>query len=175
MFQLDLQHLFILYLLLGANFLVATFGCQVQQFFNTNIYAKHIIGLLTVFYFIILATSPLSAAGADEFVFFQKLGAASLIYAVFIASGRMTKAFFLAFIVTILTNFLLKMYGDSLDPVRFADRQQIINTSGQGLHVLALAILVVGVGQYFLKQRQQHAAKFNLFTFILGKPHCAKL
>ena len=115
--MIEYRRLFIFYMIILAGFILNTIGCSTQNFFNDNIYAKHVIGFFTLFIFVTLVSS--SDTTDDEFIFLKKFGASILLYLIFILSTKMKGIFFYIALGLIAVNFLLYSYIDTLDKVKF--------------------------------------------------------
>ena len=147
----EYKGLFILYMIISANFLAQTFSCSLQKVLNNNMYVKHIVGFLTLFFFITLTSTPTPTQNTnfDEKIFFKKIGMSILLYALFICSTRTNNVFFNIFITLLAANFLIKSYTDSLDPEKFKERIKKLNKIATYCGRLSIVILVIGLVLYY--------------------------
>ncbi len=167
----QLKSVFVLYLIVACNFLANTFGCRTQKLLNNNMYVKHLIGFLTLFFFITIVTAS-SSDGQDENIFFKKLTAAVLLYVVFLASTRTKGVFFNIFLSLIGANFLIHAYVDTLDKEKFKERIKKLKLYAKWLNRLALAILVIGVILYTMEKRKEYKDQWDTSKFIFGNITC---
>ena len=54
---IHLKHLFVLYLIIAGNYLGELFGCKTQKMFQENMYFKHIIGFMTLYFFVLFTST----------------------------------------------------------------------------------------------------------------------
>jgi len=165
----DMKTLLILYLIISANFLAQTFGCKTQYVLNNNIYVKHIVGFLTLLYFV---NSINTDKTTDEFLFFKKIFETIMVYVVFILSTRMNNKIFVLFIGLLMINFILSQYANTLDTEQFAAKLQIYDTIGKVISKLAIVFLVIGVLLYLKEKKMEYKGKFNYLIFLVGKTTC---
>jgi uncharacterized membrane protein YozB (DUF420 family) len=167
---LQMKSVFVLYLIVACNFLANTFGCKTQQLLKNNMYVKHLIGLLTLFFFITIVTATTDTQ--DETIFFKKFSAAVLLYVVFLASTRTKGIFFNIFLSLIGANFLIHAYIDTLDKEKFRERIDKLRMYGRWLNRLALVVLVVGVIIYTMEKRKEYKENWKTSKFIFGNITC---
>ncbi len=165
----DMKTLLVLYLIISANFLAQTFGCKTQYALTTNIYLKHIVGFFTLLYFV---NSIDTDKTMDEFLFFKKFFKTSMLYIVFILSTRMNTTVFLLFIGSLMINFILSQYANTLNTKHFAAKLKIYDTIGKIISTLAGVLLVIGVVLYVKEKKMEYKDKFNYLTFLVGKTNC---
>ena len=58
--------LFALYLIIAVNFLGQLFSCHLQTILYKNIYIDHLIGLCTLFFFVLLVQNQTTANDYDD-------------------------------------------------------------------------------------------------------------
>jgi hypothetical protein len=167
---IQLKSVFVLYLIVACNFLANTFGCKTQRLLNNNMYVKHLVGFLTLFFFITIVTATTDTQ--DENIFFKKLSAAVILYVIFIASTRTKGIFFNIFLSLIGANFLIHTYIDTLDKEKFRERIDKLRLYAKWLNRLALVILVIGVIVYTMEKRKEYKGEWKTSKFIFGNVTC---
>jgi hypothetical protein len=165
----DMKTLLILYLIISANFLAQTFGCKTQYVLTKNMYVKHIVGFLTLLYFVNSANTDKTT---DEFLFFKKFFKTFMLYVVFIFSTRMNNKVFVFFIGLLMTNFILSQYANTLDSKHFAAKLQIYDTLGKVISNLAIVFLAIGFLLYVKEKKMEYKGKFKYLNFLVGKTTC---
>ena len=167
--------IFIFYMIISANFLGNIFGCTTQKIFKENMLVKHILGFLTLFVFVALIDedkSNINTNKLDEYIFFKKLGAAIILYFVFILSTRINYIYFIVFILMIAITYLLNNYTQSLDEDKFENRINIISKIALWIGRTSLIVLVLGFILYYIEKKKEYKSEFKLKTFILGNLTC---
>jgi uncharacterized membrane protein YozB (DUF420 family) len=166
---LQFKNVFVLYLIVACNFLANTFGCRTQKMLNNNMYVKHLVGFMTIFFFITLLSLP---NVKDDHIFFKKLGASLILYIVFMMSTRTKGAFFNIFLVLICLSFIINAYIDTLDEKRFKLKIEKMKKYASWCEKTALVVLVIGVIVYFIEKKQEYKDSFNFTNFIVGNVKC---
>jgi hypothetical protein len=175
--DLDLSNhtssLFILYLILSSNFLAPLFSCKIQNFIQSSMILRHILGYMTMTFFVILANqkNPLPIG---------KLIALSVgLYTWFIASTRMNLYAWFILLLAIGGCYLLQIYQEDIQ--RDTENLDENQTKLDGLDLakkiltgIALATTIFGVAIYFGEKRIEYGKDFRLSTFVLGVPSCRK-
>jgi hypothetical protein len=175
--ELDLSNhtssLFVLYLILSSNFLAPLFSCKIQNFIQSSMLLRHILGYMTMTFFVILANqkNPLPIG---------KLIPLSIgLYTWFVASTRMNLYAWFILLIAIGGCYLLQIYQDDIerDTENLDERQDEltgVNLAKKILTGIAIAITIFGVAIYFGEKRIEYGSKFNLSTFVLGVPECRR-
>jgi hypothetical protein len=166
----EYKGVFILYMIISANFLANTFGCNVQRLLNNNMYAKHLVGFFTLYFFVTLTSN--TNITDDQFIFFKKFGASILLYIIFIFSTRAKGMFFNIFFSLIGVNYLIRTYADSLDKKKYKDRIDGALDFATWCGRISLIVLIIGVILYYLEQKAEYKNSFNMGTFIFGNVNC---
>lgn len=167
--NVDMKNLLILYLIISANFLAQTFGCKTQYVLTKNMYVKHIVGFLTLLYFV---NSVNMDKTMDEFLFFKNFFKTLMLYVVFILTTRMNNKIFVILMGLLMINFILSQYVSTLDTKHFAAKLQTYDTISKVISKLAIVFLIIGVLLYIKEKKMEYKSKFNYLTFIVGKTKC---
>lgn len=168
----EYKSIFILYMLISANFLANTFGCSIQKILTENMLAKHLIGFLTLYFFVTLTSKP---DKTDELMFIKKFSVSILVYFVFILSTRTKGMYFNIFLLLVAVNFLINSYTDSIDETKHQEYIDTVKYFGTWLGRIAMIVLVLGLMNYYLVKRYEYGSDFNIFTFIIGRPSCKSM
>jgi phosphatidylglycerophosphatase A len=175
--ELDLSNhtssLFVLYLILSSNFLAPLFSCKIQNFIQSSMLLRHILGYMTMTFFVLVANqkNPLPIG---------TLIALSIgLYTWFVASTRMNLYAWFILLIAIGGCYLLQIYQDDIerDTENLDERQDEltgVNLAKKILTGIAIAITIFGVAIYFGEKRVEYGKKFNLSTFVLGVPECRR-
>lgn len=167
--MIELKNLFILYLIIAANFLAQTFGCKTQYLLNNNMYAKHLIGFFTLFFFVILMSQNNTE---DENLYFKKIGVTLILYILFILSTKTKGVYFNIFITLIGINYLINTYIDSLDKDKFKERIEKLKKYSKLIGRLSIIVLVIGVILYYNEKKIEYIGEFKINKFLFGNVDC---
>ena len=158
------KSIFILYLIISGNFLASLFGCKTQKALNTSMWLKHLLGFMTMYFFIVLVDSK-SNNPIKQLLF------TLLFYFIFLLTTRMDYKWWIGFIIGLSIIYILQVFKDN-DNTNEKEREQI-ETYQKYLTYIVGIIIVIGVLIYYGKKKIEYGEKFNNFTFFLGKPKCA--
>jgi hypothetical protein len=167
------HHMFILYLLIAANFMAPLVGCKMQRILQDSMLLKHIIGFMTLYFFVVLTSQP------DVHPTRSALQAVA-IYVWFIMTTRtttriMAAIFVLLFALTILNswkNYLATHPGEHNDEdlkrtiARISLAQQLVQYTIVGLTVVGFLYYL------YLKEREYGNTYFDWTDFVVGRPNC---
>jgi hypothetical protein len=168
--DLDIKSIFILYLIVGANFLAPTFTCGFQYNLNKSPFLKHIIGFFTMLFFITLTNTEKTK---DKYLYFKKVGITFILYTMFILSTRAEDSLFIIFMLLLTANFILNSYIDSLDTELYEKDIKKYKKYSKYLTQLTIIVLVISVIMYFGKKKIQNSKDVkNINTFLFDNTSC---
>jgi len=175
--EFNYKGIFIFYIIIAAAFLPNILGCHIQKLFDNNMIVKHVIGVITLYFFIMLDSKINNELinKEDEYIFFKNILATIFIYIIFIMSTKNKGIYFNIFFLLLAIIFLLNSYKESLDHHKFKER--IANIENITVWLGRISVVSVSVGFYFYYQskKQEYKNKFNLNTFIFGNIKCKNL
>jgi hypothetical protein len=164
MIPLSGKYLFVFYLIVSSNYLGNVFGCRVQELLNNSMIMKHILGLMTLYFFNTLADTNNQQSALEKLVY------SIVIYFVFLLSTKTNITFFIPFIICLGLSYVLYIAKDEYkenDELRdMAENAQKI------LVTLAVVILIAGFIYYFLEKKEEYGSEFRFDTFLLGNTKC---
>lgn len=162
------KSLFALYLIISGNFLASLFGCRIQDLMTNNMYVKHFLGFMTLYFFVILTESDkaIGSYGAT-----QKMLLALGLYVWFLLSSRMNYKLWFAFIVLLGAVYILEIYKEEeyIDP----DTKILLRKIQEALLGVAILLTAVGFIAYLGEKKYEYGKGFQYDKFFVGKPHCA--
>jgi len=168
----NLISVFVFVLILSGNYLGQLFPCRVQSLFANSMVVKHILGFLTLLFFVTL-TIPEIKKQPNLF------GNTSLIYLWFIVMSKCYYTiWFLVFgIIGII--YLLRMYKEGLEKEKVTEKEkqqiELIDTTNKYLAATSIVSTISGFLIYMGAKKLEYKKKFNYMDFILGKPRCRHL
>ena len=161
---------FLLLLAVSGNFVAETLGCNTHQLLKTNMFAKHLL-VFMILYFTISFTSHEEAPDPKK-----NLIGAALVYGFFIMFTRMRLnitiwAFFVLMILYLLSEFIT--YYTSHPGKVPANRMEILVDIQKTLYVLLPIIVLYGFIVYMYDEyRVNGKNKSKLLKIIFGVPRC---
>lgn len=160
---------FVLYMLISSNFQAQLFPCRVQTLLNTSQSLKHLLGFLTMTFFVVLVNSKNKLGVAQLFLL------SSVAYLWFMMSAKMNLYtwFIMIFILAIV--FLLQVYKDHQEVENDSDAKAKVDAAAKAQEILSyiVAVLtVIGFVVYMSEKRIEYGDKFEFGRFFLGNPVC---
>jgi len=168
----------LLYLIISANFTAEVFGCRLQNYLKTSTIAKHIVGIMTMLFFVVSTTN-----WSQKHEFFKLCGFALSYYLIFILTTRLPFKFLMSvlflftlmYYIEIYKNTLLSSNPDGLNPlaeVRNIYVFQDIYKYQLFFLKASLTIIFFGFIIYFRDRQIELGNKFNIFKFLSANTKC---
>lgn len=198
--QFPIYAVFLLILIISANFLQSLFPCRLQNALNNDIYLKHAFSFMTMVFFVVL-TIP----DSDKKIF-DIIPKSVLLYAFFLVLIKTEFFFFITILVLITITYILVLrrseIQDELKVLGQPENGNINNhinikksndklnnkhndtlTAKQNeydiiikinniLTICIIPLLLIGSLLYLGKKRSQYKDKFSFAIFIFGKIKC---
>lgn len=168
--NIPIWNIFVLFLIIAANYLGELFPCRVQNLLESNIYLKHIIAFLTLSFFVILTDTTSNYKSNEIF------SISFTLYILFIILARNNKVFFLINLVILAILYVMKLqltdYEKNVDEKSndiFYERLLILE---KVLTLIFFVLLICGFLIYMGEKKIEYKNKFNFITFFFGKPSC---
>lgn len=174
-------YLALVYLVISGNYLGNLFGCRVQQLFREEMWLKHVLGLFTAYFLIVLSTPPEGYTAA------QTAGLTVVIYAWFFLTTKMHVKMWIPMILAALLSYVLYVYkkqalptpvpmnsekeGSQEDAVVTERRAMVTNVQKASV-LFAAIVTVLGAVAYYGEKRLEYGANFDAWTFWTGVPEC---
>jgi|688.fasta_scaffold606447_2 hypothetical protein len=156
------KSLFVLYLMISSNYLGTLFGCKVQDAFNTNMAIKHLLGFLTLYFFV-------SLVDTTKYSPILKLLFSAIIYLCFMVSTKMNHKMWIAFISLLGIIYVLFIFKDSITDSKTKD---MISYFQLVLVILCIILLMVGFIYYLGEKKIEYGNEFSYSKFLLGTQTC---
>jgi hypothetical protein len=159
--------LFVLYLVISGNFLAPLFSCRLRQFIESNMVVRHILGFLTLTFFVVVATksAPMTYASV--------LGLSALFYGWFVLTTRMSLNFWFLVITLLGAVYMIHLYkSDLTSDTPTPEQDAALATVEKVLSGLAGAFTIIGFLTYYGQKKMEYGDKFSHERFFLGVPNC---
>jgi hypothetical protein len=167
--------IFIFILIVSANFLAEVFPCRIQNVLRSNMLVKHLFGLFTMIFFVVLSS------GVTEKDIFKIAKTSILLYILFILiSKSQVYAFYFILVflgITYIINIMKDKEKENIKGDEKTDKliNEKINNYDNIMYMLYLLIIIttiIGVILYIGEKKIEYKNNFNYLTFFLGKPKC---
>ena len=163
--------IFIFILIVSANFLAEIFPCRLQHLLRSNMLVKHIFGLFTMIFFVVLSS------GIKEKNILNIVKSSFLLYILFILISKSqiyTFYFILLFLgITYIINIIKQEEKEIIQEELIKEDFDNYDHITYILYILIIITTIIGVILYMGEKKIEYRNNFNYFTFFLGKPNCA--
>jgi hypothetical protein len=182
----------ILSVLMSANYLGEIFPCRVQKLFSNNMYVKHILGILSLMFFVVLTRPNLYTS--TNFIYVSLL-----FYGLFMFLSRLNYMVWFVVFGIFAIIYVLQIYLDRVESETQMNRNKIgdntvtpddedkmpthdisenidtVITIQKYLFLLSIPITIVGFIHYLGEKKLEFGHNEFMYTrFFFGKPKCVK-
>lgn len=166
-----IKGIFLLILAVAGNFVAETLGCKTQKLLSENMYAKHLV-ILLILYFAIGFTNtdkPLHP--------FDTLKMAAGIYVLFVLFTKMDLRFtlivFTMLSFTYINSTFFKYYQEvTPDETETID---LLKKIQKMMYVSMTGLILVGFALYYRKQYNEYYKTWSVNKFIFGVNKCKSM
>ncbi len=159
--------LFAFYMTVACNFLPEIFGCRLQTLLRTSMIAKHITGLLLLF-FLVIALRPESV---DNSVFYN-IGVTIGVYCWFFMTTRIPFIILVIILLLLISAYIMDLKKSRLSSD--TDKKEIDNYKLWQI-IITISILVLtffGFIYYYNAKKDEYKDLFTINKFITGTLNC---
>jgi hypothetical protein len=165
-------------LIVSGNYIGNLFSCRIQSAFSNNVYAKHIIGFISLYFFIILVDPNFGRINP-----LKTLGLSIPIYFYFLILSKSEAPIFLAIIFLLIFLVLINSYSNYLNLKKtetndLSKRESFISEHIVFVKKLIIGIIfiltVIGFLVYLGMKKVEYEGRFKITSFILGTKKCKK-
>lgn len=165
---IHLKHLFVLYLIIAGNYLGELFGCKTQKMFQENMYFKHIIGFMTLYFFVLFTSAEEQKRGLVD-----NLKMSLVLYACFVLTTRTNYKFILPIMVCLFLIYALDRGEEFYRKEKEYKKLKYTKLASKVFTYIGIGLTLVGFGVYIYQKRKEYgSSKWNWLTFFLGNPKC---
>jgi hypothetical protein len=161
--------IFILYLIIASNFLLPLFSCRMTEMIQNSMMLKHLLGYLTMTFFVILVNikDPLNIS---QLIFFSLL-----LYGWFFLTTRSHHAVWVLLIGIFATVYLLDVFEDHIeDKTEKQENKKLLNWYKAIAFYLAVIVSGIGIILQLGSAKLEMGKKFSYMTFLTQEPVCLK-
>jgi hypothetical protein len=169
--KIPIYTIFILILIISANFLAQIFPCKIQKILNCNMYVKHIFSFLTLMFFVILS-APIGGSMRVNDILMK----AFILYIFFIILTKTNYIIFMIIIILLGTLYLIILKINELKESNNNDKNELeekLNNIYNYISYIILILLIIGFLMYMGEKKYEYKNKFEYRKFIFGIPYCS--
>ena len=159
--------IFVFYLIIFSNYTKELLGCKLKQIFKKNIYSKHLIAFILLYFLINIIDDS-----EDENSDIYKFGYSFILYILFIITTRIP--YYLIIIILILLVILyninkIKIKNKNEDTNKYLDKYIYME-----LFVIFIILFFMAIGfiYYGLEKYCEYGKNFSISTFVIGNIKC---
>ncbi len=153
--------IFALYLLIASAALYSIFASPIRDMLEKNLLVKHILGYLTLLFFIVLT-------GAEEVNYLQAVFFTVFVYIWFVMTTKLSLGYWLLTIFLLGALYAIQMYKQTEEDLTHKEKKFISDLEYLGSAV-GFAVTFVGFITYYLDKKAKHKDAFRLYHFFNGK------
>ena len=162
------KSLFVLYLIIAGNYLGELFGCKTQKMFQENMSFKHILGIMTLYFFVVFSsTDEQDKDPIDNFKM------SLILYACFVITTKTNYKFIVPIMVCLFLVYVLSKSEEFYKKERDHKKLEYVKLASKVFTYIAIGLTVVGFVLYTYQKRMEYSGSdWSWLTFFLGKPTC---
>ena len=165
--------IFIFILIVSANFLAELFPCRLQYVLRNNMFIKHLFGLFTMIFFVVLSS------GIENKSIFNITKNAFLLYILFILITKCQIYAFLIILLLLGISYIVhitkqtEIENDEKTEKKDTEKKYTVyDNIMYVLYILIIITIIVGVILYMGEKKIEYKKNFNYVTFLIGKSLC---
>lgn len=160
--------IFIFFLIISANFLAELFPCRLQYILRNNMVIKHLFGLFTMIFFVVLSS------GIKNKNILKIMLTAFVLYIIFILITKCNINIFFIIILLLGTTYIINIIKeDEIESSKKElDENNIYDKITFILYILIIVFIILGVLLYIGEKKIEYKKDFNYITFFVGKSVC---
>jgi len=167
--------IFIFYLLVFCNYTKELIGCKLQYHLSTNIYAKHLIGFLLLYFLIIVVDSD-----NIENTYLYNVGLAFIVYILFIITTRIPYYLIIPILILLIALYIInnikrkEQEKNANLPESPYEKNEVDKYFYMELSLIFIIGLLMSIGfiYYGFEKYCEYGKKFSILTFIVGNTTC---
>ena len=153
--------IFALYLLIASAALYSIFASPIRDMLEKNLFVKHILGYLTLLFFIVLT-------GAVEVNYIQAVIFTFFVYIWFVMTTKLSLNYWLLTIFILGGLYALQMYKQTEEDLTHKEKKFISEMEYIG-SAAGFLVTLVGFVSYYLTKKGEAGSGFRLYHFFNGK------
>ena len=161
------------FLIISGNYIGELLSCRTQRLFSENMISKHVIALLSLYFFVVVSDSKL-----QKYNPLITLTGTLLIYVYFLCMAKVESKFFLYTLVILTIIAFTQIYKEYLETNKDKLTQfeqfinERINLIQKTFIALTLLVTFIGLLTYLGMKKIEYKKNFDYTLFFLGKAKC---
>lgn len=160
---------FAFYLLVACNYIKEIFGCSLQSVLDANMYAKHAIGFLLLFFLVVIINPDY----ADRDIIRNVLISVG-IYVWFLITTRTPFYILIPVLVLLIASYITSITKKRNETEKNEEAAKRAARWQHGLANTALVLSIVGFIIYAVEKKREYKTKFSWVKFFSGNLECRK-
>lgn len=160
--------LFVFILIISGNYIGQLLPCRVQNFLTKNMLFKHLLGFMTLLFFVAL-TMPNVFRHNQIFTIFA-------LYLFFIIFSKTYYVFWILNVIIFSITYLISSFFENkTDEWRENNKEieNIFKTVKRILVYFTIITVIIGFLIYLGNKKREYKNSFTYFKFFFGKPDCS--
>lgn len=163
--------IFLVWLMIASAYMPELAGCQLRRILGTSMLAKHVVGLVMVYFSVVIISPGIAAPDGDV----KNIIYAICIYAWFVLTSRCNAYVILLVIFITFQSYLLHKQTQSNENSMSPEDKKRSRTLIAQLSLLSLSVTLIGTYMYMLEKMNELGADFSYWYFFVGRLHCDSL
>ena len=175
-----LKSILLLLLAVSGNFVGNTLSCKTQYHMTNNMYIKHLLLILIVFF-------TLNFTTAENENPIHQIKRAFVIWICFLLFTKQNKTFTLLSVVLLILSYIIDTFSvyyqknsediklDEKFRKKNKDTSELLNKYKNYSLTIGILTIIIGFCIYIQAKYKEYGINFNFLTFILGKTKCDSL
>jgi len=160
---------FAFYLLVACNYIKEIFGCSLQSVLDSNMFAKHTIGFLLLFFLVVIINPDY----ADRDLVRNILVSIG-IYVWFLVTTRTPFYIMIPVLILLIASYITSITKKRNETEKKEEAAKHAEKWQHGLAHAALVLSIIGFIIYVVEKKREYKSKFNLVKFFSGNLECRK-
>jgi len=167
--------IFAFYLLIFCNFTKELIGCKLNYHLSTNMYAKHIVAFILLYFLVIIVDSD-----NIENTYLYNLGITFIIYILFIITTRIPYYLIIIILILLIILFIINRIKKKEEKKTKEESEYNKNEVNKYFYIelsiiiLIFLFMIIGFIYYGIEKYCEYKNNFSIFTFIIGNTTCKK-
>jgi len=161
--------IFLFYLLIFCNYTKELIGCKLNYYLSTNMYAKHLVAFLLLYFLIIVVDSD-----NIENTYLYNIGISFLIYILFIITTRIPYYIIIVILILLIILYIINKLKKKEQEKNLETKNEVNKYFYMELSLIFIIMILMSIGfvYYGLEKYCEYGKKFSILTFILGNTTC---
>jgi len=158
---------FAFYLLIACNYIKEIFGCRLQHVLEKNMYAKHMIAFLLLFFLIVIINPDY----ADRDIVRNILMSIG-IYIWFLITTRAPFYIMIMVLILLIASYIFSITKKRNEKDKNEEGAKQAENWQNGLAYTALGLSIVGFVIYTIEKKIEYKSDFSWIKYISGGVEC---